>query len=60
MSNNGSRKDGTITLTQTGVITNITGYGMRLEDPSKVTIEGTITNCSNYALQYYPKSNQSF
>ena len=59
MSNNGSRKDGTITLTQTGVITNITGYGMRLEDPSKVTIEGTITNCSNYALQYYPKSNQS-
>ncbi len=59
MSNNGSRKDGTITLTQTGVITNVTGYGMRLEDPSKVTIEGAITNCSNYALQYYPKSNQS-
>ena len=59
MSNNGPRKDGTITLTQTGVITNITGYGMRLEDPSKVTIEGTITNCSNYALQYFPKGNQS-
>lgn len=32
---------------------------MRLEDPSHVTIEGTITNCSSYALQYYPKSDQS-
>lgn len=59
MSSNGARKDGTITLTETGVITNVTGYGMRLEDPSHVTIAGTITNCSNYALQYYPKSNQS-
>lgn len=59
MSNNGSRKDGSITLTETGVITNVTGYGMRLEDPSNVTIAGTITNCSSYALQYYPKSNQS-
>ena len=59
ISNNGSRKDGTITLTETGVISNVTGYGMRLEDPSRVTIAGTITNCSSYALQYYPKSNQS-
>ena len=59
MSNNGSRKNGTITLTETGVITNVTGIGMRLEDPSRVTIAGTITNCSSYALQYYPKSNQS-
>lgn len=59
MSSNGSRKDGSITLTETGVIKNVTGYGMRLEDPSKVTIAGTITDCSNYAVQYYPKSNQS-
>lgn len=59
ISSNGSRKDGTITLTETGVISNVTGYGMRLEDPSHVTIEGTITNCSSYALQYYPKSDQS-
>ena len=59
ISNNGSKKDGSITLTETGVITNVDGYGMRLEDPSKVTIEGTITNCSSYALQYYPKGDQS-
>lgn len=59
MSNNGPRKDGVITLTKTGVITNITGYGMRLEDASRVTIEGTITNCSSYAIQYYPKGAQS-
>ena len=59
MSSNGSYKDGAITLTETGVITNITGYGMRLEDPSRVTVAGTITNCSSYAVQYYPKSNQS-
>lgn len=59
ISNNGSNKDGSITLTETGVITNVDGYGIRLEDPSKVTIEGTITNCSSYALQYYPKGDQS-
>lgn len=59
ISNNGSQKNGSITLTETGVITNVTGYGMRLEDPSKVTIAGTITNCSSYALQYYPKADQS-
>ena len=59
MSNNGSNKGGVVTLTETGVITNITGYGMRLEDPSRVTVAGTITNCSSYAVQYYPKSNQS-
>ena len=59
MSNNGSRKDGSITLTETGVITNVTGCGMKLEDPSHVTIEGTITNCSRYALQYHPKGSQS-
>ena len=59
ISNNGSRKNGEITLTKTGVITNITGYGMILEDPSRVTIEGTITNCSSYAIQYYPKGAQS-
>ena len=59
ISNNGSNKNGSITLTETGVITNVDGYGMRLEDPSKVTIEGTITNCSSYALQYHPKGDQS-
>ena len=59
ISNNGSQKNGSVTLTETGVITNVTGYGMRLEDPSKVTIAGTITNCSNYAVQYNPKANQS-
>lgn len=59
ISNNGSNKNGSITLTETGVITNVNGYGMRLEDPSKVTIEGTITNCSSYALQYHPKGDQS-
>ena len=59
MSSNGSKKGGVITLTETGVITNISGYGMNLQNPSNVTIAGTITNCSSYALQYYPKSNQS-
>ena len=59
MSNNGPRKDGAVTLADTGKIANITGYGMRLEDASKVTIAGTITDCSDYAVQYYPKGNQS-
>ena len=59
ISNNGSRKGGTITVTKTGIITNITGAGIRAEDPSTITIQGTITNYSSYAIIYKPKANQS-
>lgn len=59
ISNNGSRKDGTITVTETGVITNITGDAIKASDPSTVTIRGTITNCSGYAVEYNPKGSGS-
>lgn len=59
ISNNGSRKDGTITVTETGVITNITGDAIKASDPSTVTIQGTITNCSGYAVEYEPKGSGS-
>lgn len=59
ISNNGSRKDGTITVTETGVITNITGDAIKASDPSTVTIQGTITNCSGYAVEYNPKGSGS-
>ena len=60
LSNNGGDiKDGTITLTETGKITNVTGYGIRAEKSALTTIAGMITNCSSYAVQYYPKGNQS-
>lgn len=59
ISNNGSRKDGIVTVTKTGVITNITGSGIRAQDPSAVTIAGKITNCSDYAVVYEPKATQS-
>ena len=59
ISNNGSRKDGIVTVTKTGVITNITGSGIRAQDPSAVTIAGEITNCSDYAVVYEPKATQS-
>lgn len=56
ISNNGTRQDGTITLTKTGTITNITGDAIKASDPSLVTIQGAITNCSGYAVDYNPKS----
>lgn len=59
ISNNGSRKDGTITVTETGVITNITGDAIKASDPSTVTIQGTITNCSGYAVEYSPQGTES-
>ena len=59
ISNNGSKKGGTVTVTETGVITNITGAGIRAQDPSIVTIAGMITECSSYAVIYEPKSTQS-
>ena len=59
ISNNGSRKGGIVTLTDTGIITNITGVGIRAQDPSTVTIAGTITNCSSYAVIYEPKATGS-
>ena len=59
ISNNGSRKDGTITVTETGVITNITGDAIKASDPSTVTIRGAITNCSGYAVEYNPKGSGS-
>lgn len=59
ISNNGSRKDGTITVSETGVITNITGDAIKASDPSTVTIQGTITNCSGYAVEYNPKGSGS-
>lgn len=59
MSNNGSRKDGVVTLANTGKITNVTGYGMRLQDPSKVTIQGKVSGCSSQAIYYEPKATGS-
>ncbi len=59
ISNNGSRKDGTITVAETGVITNITGDAIKASDPSTVTIQGTITDCSGYAVEYSPKGTGS-
>lgn len=59
ISNNGSRKDGTVKLTETGVITNITGNAIIANDPSAVMIQGTISNCSGYAVNYDPKSTES-
>ena len=59
ISNNGSRKDGTITVTETGVITNVTGDAIKASDPSTVTIQGTITDCSGYAVEYNPKGTGS-
>lgn len=59
ISNNGSRKDGSITVTETGVITNIKGNAITASDPSKVTIQGKITNCSSYAVNYEPKGTGS-
>ena len=59
ISNNGSKPDGEVTVTKTGVITNITGVGIRAQDQSTVTIAGEITNCSDYAVVYEPKATQS-
>lgn len=59
ISNNGPRKDGTVTVTETGVITNITGDAIKASDPSAVTIRGTVTNCSGYAVEYNPKGTGS-
>lgn len=52
LSNNGSRQDGIFTLTKTGVIKDIIGTAVLAGDPSNVKIEGTITNCSGYAVHY--------
>lgn len=59
ISNNGPKPDGEVTVTKTGVITNITGIGIRAQDQSTVTIAGEITNCSDYAVVYEPKATQS-
>lgn len=52
ISNNGSRQDGTCTVTETGVITKISGTAIMAGDPSKVSIYGEISNCGGYAVNY--------
>lgn len=52
ISNNGSRQDGTCTVTETGVITKVTGTAILAGDPSKVYIYGEISNCGGYAVYY--------
>ena len=52
LSNNGPRPDGTFILTKTGVIKDATGTAVLAGDPSKVKIEGTIKDCSGYAVHY--------
>lgn len=53
MSPNGVREQGTLKLTSTGKITNITkGYAITAQESAKVSIDGEISNCSGYALEY--------
>ncbi len=53
MSANGVREQGTLKLTSTGKITNITkGYAITAQESAKVSIDGEISNCSGYALEY--------
>ena len=53
MSSNGVREQGTLKLTSTGKITNITkGYAITAQESAKVSIDGEISNCSGYALEY--------
>lgn len=56
---NGTRPDGSVTLTETGEITGITGDAIKASDPSTVTIAGEISNCTGYAVKYNPKSTGS-
>ncbi|WP_129583778.1 S-layer homology domain-containing protein [Thermophilibacter mediterraneus] len=59
VSPNGSREDGSVRLTKTGVITNVGGHAILAGDPSKVTVEGTITDCAGYAVLYAAKNEGS-
>lgn len=52
ISNNGSRADGTCTVTETGVIKNVSETAIQAEDPSHVSIYGTIMDCGGYAVDY--------
>lgn len=53
MSSNGVREQGTLKLTSTGKITNITkGYAITAQESAKVSLDGEISNCSGYALEY--------
>lgn len=53
MSPNGVREQGTLKLTSTGKITNITkGYAITAQESAKVSLDGEISNCSGYALEY--------
>ncbi len=54
MSKNGvGKQQGTLKLTSTGKITNITkGYAITAQESAKVSIDGEISNCSGYALEY--------
>lgn len=60
ISRNGSREDGSFTLTSTGRITDVTrGEAIKAADPSRIVIDGEITNCSDYALSYETWKNSS-
>lgn len=52
ISNNGSRQDGTCTLTETGVIKDVSGTAILAGDPSHVSISGEISKCGGYAVNY--------
>lgn len=60
LSKNGVRSDiGTVTLTSTGKITNVTkGIAILASENAKVSIAGEISDCNSYALEYetYKKS----
>ena len=59
ISSNNQVYGGAFTLTETGVITNITNSAIKAENDSKVTIQGKITNCSMYGIVYEPKVRTS-
>ena len=54
MTQNGIHR-GTCTITETGKIQNISGasgYGVTVDGPSKLYVEGEISGCSKYAIRY--------
>ena len=59
LSVNGNRSGGIVTVTETGNIKNITDDAIKAQSSATVTIEGTITDCSGYAVNYTPKADES-
>ena len=55
ISPNNNMKNGTCTITETGEISDITGEGIVLSDYTKLFVEGKISECSSYAINYEGK-----